>query len=322
MVNAFYCMNSLEELTLSLQHPSDFGRALFNALRAKRSPLVNSIAKQDCWRVELLPSLTSLSLRYMRGLRSDTDYETVPLVPWSRKQTASPLRELKVWAGNRNVVDYASADYLSEHFGMEECCDNLDEVVCTSTLTQELIIYENTWCCLTKFLDHKRGSLATFSRLKILDIRMDWLSSRRIALSDLKHFGQIRILRLTVVVLIPVPPDARLPLLKTLREIYLNDAPTKWISGHVFINLTTLSIVIPRSHHQEFHFNAAQARNTFPCLCTLRLLQRCSQTFSVADWGPRKLDQLVHMIWGEAEVRKTEYEEDSFQVFCAAALPS
>jgi hypothetical protein len=60
MVNAFHCMNNLEEPTLSLQHPSDFGRALFHALRAKCLRLVSSIAIKICWRVDLLPSLTSL----------------------------------------------------------------------------------------------------------------------------------------------------------------------------------------------------------------------------------------------------------------------
>jgi hypothetical protein len=146
MVNAFRCMSSLEELTLSLQHPSDFGRVLFHALRAKRSPSVNSVATQDRWCADLLPSLTSLRLRYMRGLRSDADYETVPLVravAWSREQAASLLQELKVWAGNRNAVDYASTDYFREHLRMQRCCHNLDELVCASTLTQELTISRN-----------------------------------------------------------------------------------------------------------------------------------------------------------------------------------
>jgi hypothetical protein len=327
MVNAFRPMNSLEELTLSLQHPSDFGWALFHALKAKFSPSVNSIASQGCWRVNLLPSLTSLRLHYMRGHRSDADYATVPLVravALSRKQAASPLRELRVWAGNHNAVDYASTDYLREHPGMKKCCDNFDESVCASILTRELTIYRNSWCCLTKLLHDKRWSLATFSRLKILDIRVDWLSSRRIALSDLKQLRQIEILRVTDVVLMPVPPETRLPLLKTLREIYLRDAPTEWMSGHVFMNLATLSIVISvyEVGRQELHFNAGQGQNTFPGLCTIRLLQRRSRTFSPANWGPIKLDRLVHMIWGAAEVRKTEYEEDDFHVFCAEALPS
>jgi hypothetical protein len=327
MTNAFHCMDSLEELTLSFQHPSDFGRALFHALRAKRSPLTDSIATGYSCRVDVLPSLTSLRLRYMRGHRSNADYETIPLVravTWSRKQPASPLRELKVWAGNRNVVDYASTDYFREHIGMEKCCDNLDELVCASTLTQELTIYRNFWCCLTKLLDDKCGSLGMFSRLKILDIRGNWLLSHRIALSDLKQLRQIEILRVTDAVLMPVPPDTRLPLLKTLREIYLKDAPAEWMSGHVFMNLVTLSIVISvyEVGRQEIHFNAGQGRNTFPCLCTIRLLQRRSRTFSPADWGPRKLGRLVHMIWGAAEVRKTEYQEDDFHVFCAEALSS
>jgi hypothetical protein len=321
MVNAFHCMNGVEELTLSLQHPADFGRALFHAFRAKRSPLVDSIPTQDCWRVDVLPSLTSMRLHYMRGYRSDADYESIRLVravAWSRERAASPVRELKVWAGNRNVVDYLSTDYLWEHFGMAGCCDNLDEVVCTSTLTRELTIDENSWCCLMKLLDSKHGSLAIFSRLKILDIRGDWFPS--ITLSDLKQLRKIIILRVTNVVLVPVPPYIRLPLFKTLREIYL-DGPTKWMSGHVFMNLATLSIVIP-GYPGELHLNAVQGRNTFPCLCSIRLLQERGPIFSPAEWGPRELDRLVHMIWGVAEVRKTEYEEDNFHVFCAEALPS
>jgi hypothetical protein len=325
MVNAFHFMNSLEELTLSLQRPSDFGRALFPALRAKHSPLVNSVATQDCWRADLLPSLTSLRLHYMRGHRSDSDHETIPLVraiAWSRKQSGSSLKELKVWAGNRNNVDYASTDYFREHFGMEECCDNLDKLVCTSTLTQELTIYEHSWCCLTKLLDSKLESLAIFSRLNILDIRLDPWSFRQIALIDLKQLRQIKILRVTRVVLMPVPPNTKLPWLKTLREIYLNHAPTKWMSGYVFMNLATLSITF---YEAGRYLNGGLGRNTFPCLCTIRLLQtRRDEIFfpETGREGPEKLDQLVHVIWGAAEVRKTEYEEDGFHVLCAEALPS
>jgi hypothetical protein len=320
MVNAFHRMHSLEELTLSLQHPSNFGRALFHALRAKRSPLVNSIPTKHCWRVDALPSLTSLGLYYMRGHRSHADYETIPLVraiAWSREKAASPLSELKVWAGNRNAVDYISIDYR-EHLGMARCCHNLDKVVCTSTLTQELTIYQDSWCCLTKLLHDKLEPLA---RLKILDIGPNWslLPQMTLSASDLKQLRQIKILRVTRVVLLPVRPDTRLPLFSTLREIYLNDAPTDWMSGHVFMNLVTLSIVI-EAGDLGFHFNAGQGRNTFPRLCTIRLLQG-SWVYSECR-GQERLDQLVHMIWGAAEVRKTESEEDGYQVFCAEALSS
>jgi hypothetical protein len=334
MVNAFHCMNSLEELMLSLQHPADFGRALFHALRAKRSPRVASIATQDCWSVEVLPSLTSLRLHYMRGHRSDADYETIPLVRavgWSRKQAAGSFLELKVWAGNRTAVDYASIDYFREHLGMEKCCDNLDELVCTSTLTQELTIYRDSWCCITKLLDSKNESLAILSRLNILDIRGDWAKSAqitlsdpsaRIILSDLKQLRHIKILRVTRAVLAPVPPDTKLPLLKTLREIYVENAPTEWMSGNIFMNLATLSVVIPRSgaRHQEFHFDAGRGRSTFPCLRTVRLLTIHSTL--PTNWIQKKLDQLVHMIWGVVEVRKTEYGEGNFWVFCAEPLQS
>jgi hypothetical protein len=85
VVNAFHCMNIVEELTLSLKHQSDFGHALFHALKAKRSRLVSSIATRGCWRVDLLPFLTNLGLHYTRGHRSDEDYETA----------ASSSRELK-----------------------------------------------------------------------------------------------------------------------------------------------------------------------------------------------------------------------------------
>jgi hypothetical protein len=323
MINAFHCVNSLEELTLSLQHPSDFGWAFFHALRAKCSRLVSSIAIQDCWRIDLLPSLTSLRLRYMRGHRSEADYETIPLVravAWSRKQTARPLRELKVWAGNRNAVDYTSTDYFREYLGMKQCCDNLDELVCTSTLTKELTIYWDSWCCLTMLLDSNLEPLAIFSRLKILDIRPDWRLSAEMVLSasDLKQLRQIKILRVTDVVLTPVPPNTTLPLFSTLREIYLKNAPTKWMSGHVFTNLATLSIVI-QAEYQGFHFNAGLGRNTFPWLRTIRLLQ---SSWMLEGQGQKRLDQLVHMIWGAVEVRKTESEEDGCHVFCAEALSS
>jgi hypothetical protein len=128
------------------------------------------------------------------------------------EQAASSLKELKVWADKRNAVDYVFTDYFREHLGVEKCCRSLDELVCTSTLTQELTIYGNSWCCLTRLLDSKLESLAIFSRLKILDIRGDWFPS--IILSDLKQLRQIKILRVTGVVLLPVPPDTRLPLLQ------------------------------------------------------------------------------------------------------------
>jgi hypothetical protein len=158
----------------------------------------------------------------------------------------------------------------------------------------------------------------------ILDIRGHWSPPARITLSDLKHLRQLKIIRFTNVVLVPVPPETRLPLFKTLREIYLKNVPTEWMSGHIFMNLTTLSVAISirEAAYQKFHFNSEQGRNTLPCLTTIRLLQRRSLIISPVNWGPKKLDRLVHMIWGAAEVRKTEYEEDVFHVFCAEVLSS
>jgi hypothetical protein len=325
MVKAFRRMTWLEELTLSLQHPSDFGRVLFHALRAKYSPLVNSSDTHDCGRVDLLPSLTSLRLHYMRGHYSDADYESIPLVravAWSRKQAGSSLRELKVWAGHLNAVDYVSTDYFRGHLGMEKCCQDLDKLVCTAALTQKSTSYQSSWCCLPKLLDSKLESLVAFSRLEILDIHGGWSQPGQVILSDLQRLRRIKILRVTDAILVPVPPDTRLPLLSTLRKIYLDNVETRWMCGHVFINLAVLSVVIPR-YYQEFHFNAGQGRNTFPCLCTIRLLQtRRTLMFSPENWGLKQLDQMVNMIWGAADVRKTEYEEDDFWVFCAEALQS
>jgi hypothetical protein len=97
------------------------------------------------------------------------------------------------------------------------------------------------------------------------------------------------------------------------------------MSGHVFMNLATLSIVISTYGAGLRSFSAGLGRNTFPCLCTIRLLQtRLSPVLfsGKGEGGSKKLDQLVHMIWGAAEVRKTEYKEDGFHVLCAEALPS
>jgi hypothetical protein len=169
-------------------------------------------------------------------------------------------------------------------------------------------------------LDSNLEPLAIFSRLKILDIRPDWRLSAEMVLSasDLKQLRQIKILRVTNVVLMSVPPNTTLPLFSTLREIYLKNAPTKWVSGHVFMNLATLSIVI-QAEYQGFHFNAGLGRNTFPCLRTIRLLQ---SSWMLEGRGQKRLDQLVYMIWGAVEVRKTESEEDGCHVFCAEALSS
>jgi hypothetical protein len=163
---------------------------------------------------------------------------------------------------------------------------NLDELVCTSTLTQELTIDWNSWCCLTMLLDSKLESLAIFSRLKILNIR--WSSfpqaQKVLSCSDLKQLRQLKILRVAGIFLVPVLPDTTLPLCSTLRGIYLDNAPTEWMSGHVFMNLATLSIVI-QAGYQGFHFTAGQGRNTFPCLCTIRLLHRRSRTFPLSELG-------------------------------------
>jgi hypothetical protein len=328
MVNAFHFMNSLEELAVSLQHASDFGRALFRALSAKRLSLVNSIPRQGRWSVDLLPSLTSLRLHYMREHRWNADYESIPLVravAWSRNQAESSLKELKVWAGNHNAVDYTSTDYFREHLGMEKCCDNLDKLVCTSTLTREVTMYGDSWCCPTKLLGSKLESMAIFSRLKTLDVHGEFARQARVHPSDLKHPSRIKFLRVTNVVLVPVPPDTGLPLFSTLQEIYMENAPAEWMSGHVFINLATFSISIStyKGRHQEFYFDAGLGRNTFPCLRTIRILLTkpifCRRR---VKHGPKVLDQLVHMIWGVAKIRKTEYEEDYFHVLCAEALPS
>jgi hypothetical protein len=120
-----------------------------------------------------------------------------------------------------------------------------------------------------------------FSRSKTLDIRGYPFQRPRVALLNLKQLRRIKILRVTDVVLMPVPLDTRLPLFSTLREIYLKDAPTEWMSGHVFMNLAVLSIFIPRCH-EEFHFNAEQG---VTCLVWTSRATKSSRVLE-GTWGP------------------------------------
>ena len=139
LINVLKYLVPLQELVLSIAHPSRFWEIFLESLAAK--PSTNAWSTCDSWRTNywkweqwfssqtwranVLPHLKYLGIQCPKAFSRSECLDNLPLlrlVGWTRARLTPPLKDLKVWGEKGTVhdavVDYTSTTYLREHLGV------------------------------------------------------------------------------------------------------------------------------------------------------------------------------------------------------------
>lgn len=101
-----------------------------------------------------------------------------------------------------------------------------------------------------------------YSQLTFLEVKV---TNMREPVDLLCHCTYLEALKLSGVLLHPLPPEVDLPLFQTLRQLWLQKASVQWIGGHTFTQLERLVLLRPVDPH------------SITCLSTI-YLPRCTTT--------------------------------------------
>jgi len=138
LMNVVKYLIPLQELALSITHPSPSFQTFLELLAAKPStdkwPIWLSPMgyldgwEQWCssqtWHANVLPYLKFLEIQCPKGFSQSECLENFPFlraIGWTRAYLTPPLEHLKVWEGRGSMddtaVDYTSTGYLDKHLG-------------------------------------------------------------------------------------------------------------------------------------------------------------------------------------------------------------
>src|SRR5258706_905273 len=246
----------LQELVLSIDHPSPSWQHFLESLTAKPSTKDRPVWDErfdnegkwrkwyssQTWYANVLPHLKYLGIQCPKGFSRSECFETCPilrLVGWTRAQSTPPLEHLKVWerGGSAGLVDYAATDYLEKHLGILRsgyvgvvAHEGYDEMVVKGMLTQCLFIDSDQSPLL---LLH---STVLFRRLEDLRLfyREDKRSTHNFQNLILPCLKQIKRLEISGSNILADPLKLHVPLMDTLQWLRLYYSPYSWMLGRRF----------------------------------------------------------------------------------------
>jgi hypothetical protein len=152
----------LQELVLSIAHPSPSWQSFLESLAAKPStkdwhtwsPLElhqewEQLSSSQTWHASVLPHLKYLGIQCPKGFSQTECLDNGPLlrlVGWTRAHLTPPLEHLRVWEGRGTtddiVVDYISTGYLNKYSGIpSEKYEEYDSLIVRGMVTQSLGIF-------------------------------------------------------------------------------------------------------------------------------------------------------------------------------------
>ena len=239
----------LEELVLSIAHPSASWQSFLESLTAKPSTKdwpgwcsTNQLEIQhqwhqwhqwcssQIWQANFLLHLKYLGIQCSKGFSQSECLGNSSLfrhVAWTRAQLSPPLEHLKVWEGRGTaddiVVDYISSDYLEKHLGISD--EKYDQVIVRGMVTQFISIH---------ILDHPYALFlqlhltALFRQLQVLTI------NNRIEIWILPDLEQIKKIEIWYGIIPAYAFNIELPLCHTLQCLYLSDSSFSWMHGRTF----------------------------------------------------------------------------------------
>ena len=230
----------LVELKLDLPRPSALGKHFFTELLPKPGNQVvdkvtfdwKELFREDGtgWRCIICPYLRILELKYHKWLRPVYNDDFLPpllALSWSREKTATPLQ--------------LHVDYKSSMHSWQSLNSTLRQVIevvsyLGITMSGRLSLKIITWkravfedALIIPFLYH----------LQVLEIASPSLTERQV-LNVLPSFRVLRDIKLSCVH-VP-PPDVNLPLVHTLKKLYLRDSTLAWMDGLVFTKLQRFEV--------------------------------------------------------------------------------
>jgi hypothetical protein len=235
----------LQELALSVTHPSPFWQTFLESLIAKPStnewPAWHSWRgsyhelKQWCysqtWNANILPRLKSLGIQCPKGFSQSECLDNVPflrLVGWTRAHLTPPLEHLKVWEGRGSaddiVVDYISTGYLNKHLGVSEYEQGYDTRTVMAMVTRHLVIGQDTTPLL------QLHSTALFRQLQHLDLARP----HHVEILILPYLEQIKKLEICGGIIHKYSLNIDLPLTRTLQWLTLRRSTCSWMLGRTF----------------------------------------------------------------------------------------
>jgi hypothetical protein len=232
----------LQELVLSVTHPSLFWQTFLESLVAKPSTdewpawhswrgdhhKLEQWCSSQTWNANILPHLKSLGIQCPKGFSRSECLDNLPflrLVGWTRAHLTPPLEHLKVWEGRGSmddtVVDYISTGYLNKHLGVSE---GYDAVIVMAIVTGHLVIGRYT----TPFLELR--STALFRQLQHLDLTCAY----DVEILILPYLEQIKELEIWGGTIHKYSLNIDLPLTHTLQWLKLHRLTCSWMLGRTF----------------------------------------------------------------------------------------
>jgi len=266
----------LQELTLSITHPSPSFQNFLELLAAKPStdqwPSVYSSdaewgkwCSSQTWHATVLPQLKFLSIQCPKGFSQSERLDNFPFhraIGWTRAYLTPPLKLLKVWEGRGGMddtaVDYTSTDYLDRHVGGSS--KDYDTKIVRVILTQRLASVFPEASLLALY------STAVFRRLRYLNL--DCCINSEILI--LPYMEQIEELKITWRSIPEYSLNVDLPLTHTLQLLELRESASSWMLGRTFKALREFTVTAPREE-PENHSRHEGLRVGLPACTTLRL---------------------------------------------------
>jgi len=256
----------LQELTLSITHPSTSFQSFLEALVAKPStdewPGWHSWrdyhkewerwCSSQTWHANVLPHLKVLGIQCPKGFSQSERLDNSSLlrtVGWTRAYLTPALEHFNVWEGRGGMddiaVDYTSSRYLDRHLGISS--KEFDETIVKAIVTRRLAIeFPNT----PLFPLH---STVLFRQLQHLELT--WKSSHRILI--LPYLEQIERLKvssgsISEYCIFDYSLNLALPLTHTLQWLNLRRSASSWMLGRTFKTLREFRVFEPPDEPENY----------------------------------------------------------------------
>jgi hypothetical protein len=233
----------LQELVLSIAHPSSSWQSFLELLAAKPSikewPAWNQWMgnhqklEQWCssqtWNANSLPHLKYLGIQCPKGFSQSERLDNSPLlrlVGWTRTHLTSPLEHLEVWRRDGSMgdtaVEYISTHYLDRRLGISGKA--YDAMIVMGMVTRHLVIHDHATPLL------KLHSTALFRQLQHLEL----ICNPDYEIPILPYLEQIKKLEIWRGVIPGYPLNLDLPLTHTLQWLELRESTFYWMLGRTF----------------------------------------------------------------------------------------
>jgi hypothetical protein len=243
---------SMEELKIDLPSPSALSKRFFKILLANPNGQVdwarfNEVKKGTGWRAVVCPHLRVLELKYQRWLRQNDSLDFVaPLfaMSWSRAKTATPLKL---------NLHFKSSQNSWKSFEL-----NPQSTIAISRLEIPLLMHSDgplvfdllSQCFVS--VSHLPLSMSTWNKgdvygtplfslccyhLQVLEI-----DGHGECLDVLPSFQQLTALSLNNIKVPPLTRTVYLPLVHTLRKLFLCMSSLSWMDGRVFVHLEKFAV--------------------------------------------------------------------------------